>query len=122
MHEIDMALELIKAVDEATKQCPGQRVSSVRVKLGQARGVNPLSLKAAFDWIKPDTVARETQLQVEVIPISVHCGLCDWTFGSDEMMPTCPRCGAMGGEILTGNEFVVVGVKLDAASQGAPSW
>jgi len=116
MHEIEMALELIKAVDEAARQCQGQKISALRVKLGKARGVNPLSLKAAFDWIKPDTVARQTELQIEEVPISAHCNLCDSTFPSDEMMPTCPQCHALGGQILTGNEFVVMSLEVGSKS------
>lgn len=121
MHEIDMALELIKAVDEVTKSCPRRKVSGLKVKLGQARGVDPLALKAAFDWIKPDTVARETELKIELVPISVRCALCERTFSSEEMMPTCPRCGAMGGQILTGNEFEVASIELSPASDATSS-
>ncbi|MBI3950560.1 MAG: hydrogenase maturation nickel metallochaperone HypA [Acidobacteria bacterium] len=116
MHEIEMALELIKAVDKAAKECQGRRVSVVKVKLGKARGVNALSLKAAFDWIKPDTVARETELQIEEIPIFVHCSLCDASFNSEDVMPTCPSCGAMGGEVLMGDEFLVMGVEIGSPS------
>ena len=111
MHEIEMALELIKAVDQAVREHPGQIISAVRVKLGRARGIDPLALKAAFDWIKPDTVARGTMLQIEVIPTTVRCNLCDFTFDSDEVMPECPHCGGLGGEILTGNEFCVTSVE-----------
>lgn len=119
MHEIEMALQLIKAVDEAARKGKGQKIAAVKVRLGKARGVNPLSLKAAFDWIKPDTVARDTELQIEVVPTSVHCHLCDSIFSSDEVMPTCPHCGAMGGEILRGNEFSVTSVEVDSKSPSA---
>jgi hydrogenase nickel incorporation protein HypA/HybF len=107
MHEIDYAMELLEKIEEAAKKSENGRVVLVKVRLGLARGISSAALRATFDWIKPDTIAEHTGLEIEVVPIQIHCTLCDEVYTTRQALDECPHCGSLGGEIVKGNEFDV---------------
>jgi len=113
MHEIAYAMELLEGIEKAAKEAGDARVTLVKVKLGSAREISPEALRAAFDWIKPDTMAEAANLAIAVIPIKIRCTLCDHTYVTEVALDECSRCGALGGEILSGDEFLITSVEME---------
>jgi hydrogenase nickel incorporation protein HypA/HybF len=116
MHEIAYALELLERIEKTVRDAGGAKVVRVKVRLGMQRGIRPKSLRTAFDWAKLDTIAEGTELDIEVIPTSLHCTLCDQMYVTNEALDECPNCGALGGEVLSGNEFSIDRVEIEGAS------
>jgi hydrogenase nickel incorporation protein HypA/HybF len=112
MHEISYALELLEDIEKAAQASDG-RVTRVKVKLGLARGVMPENLRRAFEWATVNTLAEGAELEIEVIPIRVHCTLCDNVYVTAEPLDECPHCGSLGGELLGGNEFVIESMEME---------
>jgi hydrogenase nickel incorporation protein HypA/HybF len=114
MHEIDYALQILKTIDKATKEGDGKRVLLVRVKLGLAKGISPEALRAAFDWVKVDTIAEAVELEIVAIPMRIRCTLCESTYMTRELMRECPSCGSLGGELLSGGDFSIMSMEFEA--------
>jgi hydrogenase nickel incorporation protein HypA/HybF len=121
MHEITYAMALIEGVENAVRERDGGRISRVKVKLGLARGIRPEALRAAFDWIKPDTIVRGATLDIEVMSITVRCTLCNQAYVTEEILGECPHCGALGGEVLSGDEFTITRVEIEEFSLAGQS-
>jgi hydrogenase nickel incorporation protein HypA/HybF len=113
MHEINYAMTLLEAIEKATRAADGGTVALVKVRLGLARGVSPAALRAAFDWIKPGTTAETATLVIEAVPATIRCTLCDHTHVTEDVFDECPHCGALGGEVLSGDEFSIVGLAME---------
>jgi hydrogenase nickel incorporation protein HypA/HybF len=116
MHEIGYALDLIEHIEKAARDAGDAKVIRVKVKLGLEKGVRPENLRMAFDWAKKDTIAEDAELEIETVPITLHCTLCDHIHVTEEVLDECPHCGALGGEILSGDEFLIESVEMEEAS------
>lgn len=115
MHEIGYALKLIEHIEQAAKMADGGRVIRVKVKLGMEKGIRPESLRAAFEWARVDTIADSAELEIELIPVTIHCTLCENVYMTEEVLNECPYCGALGGEILSGDEFLIDHIEFEAS-------
>ncbi|MCS6803819.1 MAG: hydrogenase maturation nickel metallochaperone HypA [Acidobacteriota bacterium] len=115
MHEVGYALKLIEHIEQAAKMADEGAVIRISVKLGMEKGIRPESLRAAFDWAKVDTIAESAELEIELIPVTIHCTLCDKVYVTEEPLTECPYCGALGGELLSGDEFLIDHIEFEAS-------
>ena len=69
MHETALALSILDIVVNKCTEAGGRTVDSVRVRIGDAAGVQPDALQFAFDAVKATTVADKAQLVIEHVPV-----------------------------------------------------
>jgi len=115
MHETALALSILDIVVEKCREVGGQRVDSVRLRIGKAAGVMPEALQFAFDASKSDTVAEKAQLVIEPVPISGVCSECkkDFTMDNAGFVFACPLCGSQFIEMKSGREMEIVDMEIN---------
>ena len=113
MHELSIALALVEQVEEVRLANGGGKVVSVDVKVGQWQLVVPEILSGYFEHLAQGTPLEGAEIRIESVEATACCGDCSWEFTVEDGFLVCPRCGAFGCTLLTGNELNLVGMELD---------
>ncbi|MCC7519840.1 MAG: hydrogenase maturation nickel metallochaperone HypA [Verrucomicrobiae bacterium] len=113
MHEFSLIEALVEAVETERKSCPGTRVRSVRIRVGELRQVEPSTLEFCWDAATQDTPLDGTTLRIERVDARARCPECRAEFAVRENWFECPACHALGGEILAGRELSLVSLELE---------
>ena len=109
MHDLHMAQAVLDTALDAGRKAGAQRITSVRVKVGDLSTFDPASLRVCFDSLKKNTIASEADLDVETVPPSSTCRVCNDSFSPKESASQCPACGSTEVEISGGR-----GVQVDS--------
>lgn len=107
MHEVGIALEIIKIVKKETEKADATVVKEVKIIIGEFTGIVKESLDFAFDIIKKETIAKDARFVVEIEKLKTKCCECNNMYGSkNEANFICPNCGGLL-EILSGKEMKI---------------
>jgi len=105
MHEVSIAMGLIKMLEDETKKHGAARVTQVNVRIGELSACVPDSLQFAFEASTEGTVAQGAELNIEVVPAKGRCGGCDIEFHVEDAIFLCPQCNQIVSEIISGREL-----------------
>ena len=109
MHELSIALSVLDIVRTAAAESHLSRVTVVRLRIGRASGVQPDSLRFAFDCSKADTPAAAARLEIEEVPVGGHCDVCGRDFTTPEpYVIACPLCSGTSFRVTAGDELHVL--------------
>jgi hydrogenase nickel incorporation protein HypA/HybF len=115
VHELSIALSVLDIVRGACEERGLAGVRAVRIRVGAATGLEPDSLRFAFDCSKAGTPAAEAALEIEAVPIGGHCDGCGAEFDTPERyVLSCPNCGGPRFRITRGDELQVIDLEVDA--------
>jgi len=113
MHELAVCQSLLRQVEAIARQHGARAVTAVTVQAGPLSGVVPELLAHAFPLASAGTLAQDAQLQLDSLPVRVHCETC----GADsEAAPNrllCAACGDWHTRLLSGDELLLGSVELD---------
>lgn len=113
MHELGIALQIIKIVQKAIPNDAGKaRVKRVHLNVGKLSGVVPGSLRFCFGVATRKTRLADAELVINEIPVSAKCRGCGHEWTTDDFVFNCPACGSGGPEMLSGRELGVEFVEL----------
>jgi len=76
MHELSIVASLFELLEEKAKEKKAKKIVSVKLKVGALSGVVPEFLETAFDIYKKDTIASESKLKIEEVPLKIRCQQC----------------------------------------------
>ena len=107
MHELGIMESALTLVQRYAVEKRANRVERVVLRIGTLSGVDPESLRFAFDVVSRGTVAEGATLEIESVSAAVYCRACQKEFaGKDRgFIFTCPDCGDLCGEIRRGREI-----------------
>jgi hydrogenase nickel incorporation protein HypA/HybF len=109
VHELSIALSVLDIVRTAAAESGLASVTIVRLRVGKASGVQPDSLRFAFDCSREGTVAEGARLEIEEVAIGGRCDVCNNDFTSQEpYVLACPLCGGSSFRVTTGDELHVL--------------
>lgn len=121
MHELSIAMELVRAIREELRVRPDGRLKSARVRIGSLRQIEPSTLKFCFDAATKDTALGGAQLHVDEVEAAARCHVCRSEFEVEHNWFECPRCGAIGAELLRGDELQLVSLEIEKEMADAPT-
>ena len=109
MHELGIAQAALKHVLAQAERAGAQHVDCIVLRIGELSGVDPESLRFAFEAILPTSAAAGARLELESIPALARCRSCNHEFTpARESLFECPLCRAFGAEVLHGRELDLV--------------
>ncbi len=112
MHELSVVSNLLDFLEDQTREHKAQRVTFVKLRIGQLSGIVPELLQSAFEVYRKGTAVEYARLEVEIVPIKVRCRTC----GADSPMEddySCSSCGSRDLEIREGRELLVEKIELE---------
>ncbi|MBF0406074.1 MAG: hydrogenase maturation nickel metallochaperone HypA [Candidatus Riflebacteria bacterium] len=113
MHEVGLAGSILKISLEAVGDSGAEKITSVRVKIGKYSGVEPESLRFAFDALSRDTLAEKAELVVDVPATVLQCGSCSAEYQTEDFPFLCNVCNRYCSKILHGSEFEIISLEVE---------
>ena len=110
MHEMSIAVELLRELESLVKTNNVKRVTEFTVSVGQLRGVVPEALDMGFENLSKGTCTDGAKLHIEFVPPVAQCRQCNNRFGPGEDYYLCPKCNKADVEIVEGNDIILKSV------------
>jgi hydrogenase nickel incorporation protein HypA/HybF len=112
MHELSMAYEINRIVDESVNADQKKFVKSVRVRIGKLQNILPDSLNFCFEAVNSTCGTMGPKLEIEQVPITAECNKCGSVNEIEGFVFRCIRCGSSDIKVITGNELSVIEIEL----------
>jgi hydrogenase nickel incorporation protein HypA/HybF len=112
MHELSLAQRMVEVMVSTAAENGGGKVTGARVIIGELTGVDPETLRFAFDVARRDTLAADCVLEVIRVPLQLKCRSCgrEW---AGELLEPCPGCATTGHEVRGGRELRLESIEID---------
>jgi len=121
MHELSLAQAVVGTVTDAAVANGAARVSLVRLRVGMLSGVVCSALEFAFDVAADGTAAEGARLEIEALPVVVHCPACGTDGALAELTRfRCPACGTPTAEVVQGRELEIASIEVVVAEEATP--
>lgn len=113
MHELSIACSIVETVEENLPS-ENSRATKVFLKIGKMSGVVKDALLFSFDIATEDTRVAGATLEIEEVPVIVHCDKCqnDTKLDSPPIF-RCGYCGESTANILQGKEMEIVSIEVE---------
>ncbi|HEX8994429.1 MAG TPA: hydrogenase maturation nickel metallochaperone HypA [Ktedonobacterales bacterium] len=114
MHELAIAQSIAEVVSARAAERQATRVTSVRLRVGEASGVVTDSLTFCFEMLASlDPVLAPARLSVERTPHRAWCERCAGEFPVRDYIARCPECGEWSDQIVSGRELQVLEMEIE---------
>jgi hydrogenase nickel incorporation protein HypA/HybF len=104
---------ILSASFDAAKGAGAQRITEIRVSIGEITEIQEFALQFAFEALTPGTMAEGATLTVTHIPATSKCNECGVEYGHDRFQMLCPECGSFNVTPLTGREMQIDSIEAD---------
>jgi hydrogenase nickel incorporation protein HypA/HybF len=119
VHELSVAVALVERACEKAVELGDVKVEALRVRVGPLSGVVKEALLFSFDVAAKGTAIEGARLEVEDVPLTVHCAHCarERTLASPQHL-RCPVCGESTPDVRRGRELELTALEVldDVAS------
>lgn len=113
MHEFSIVESLISIAIRECEKNGFSKIQNVKILIGKASGVMPEALLFAFDVLKMETIAGDSTLLIEEMPLSGYCENCKSNFVTEEVFIfTCPSCGGNSLKVTSGRELEIKEIEV----------
>lgn len=113
MHELSIAEELVRVIGMELRGQPDARLTSVLVRVGALRLIEPTTLEHCFAAATCDSPLSGARLRIEQVAASARCRQCDAEFVVEQRWFECPRCGGTDSELLHGDELQLESLEIE---------
>lgn len=113
MHELSIVASLFEILEEKAKEKKAKKILSVKLKVGALSGVIPEFLETAFNIYKEDTIAAESKLEIEEIPLKIRCQRCGTEIVKDDFVFFCEKCESRELKTLSGTELLLEKIEVE---------
>ena len=113
MHEMALAEGILDIVLSYADKNEAKKVTEISVLVGEMTGVVDASLEFWFTSIAKDTKAEGAKLILKRIPLVARCLECGKETKIERYNFTCPHCGSLRMETISGRELRVESLEAD---------
>ncbi len=117
MHEESLMRSLLRQVDAIAQQHSAVLVEEIEVEIGPLSGVEPLLIEEAFERLKDSISWPGLRLCVQQVSLDVLCADCHQESQLRGFRFVCHRCGSTFVQIIRGDAFRLLNVKLKVEDQ-----
>ena len=113
MHELSIAINLVSLAVDAAENAGSPPIEAVCIRVGDAAGVVIEALEFAWKAATEGTACAGARLEIERVPIRVHCDACHTE--SDLTPPLrfcCPKCDTPTLNVIAGRELDLIALEV----------
>jgi hydrogenase nickel incorporation protein HypA/HybF len=111
MHEIRIAEDLSAIVLDAARKENLSKVTKVNISFGQMVQIVPDIFEFAFRETVRNSIARDAETDIEIIPVKMKCKNCGSDFQVKENLFACNECNSTDLEIIQGKELFIKSIE-----------
>lgn len=113
MHELAICQALMDQVEDIASQRDAVSVTGIQLGIGPLSGVESQLLKDAYPFASSGTIAENSQLFIESLPVRVHCDQCEKESETVPNKLVCRHCGNWRTTLVSGDELLLMRVELE---------
>jgi hydrogenase nickel incorporation protein HypA/HybF len=113
MHEFGLMQSVLENVETAAREAGAERVTEIRLVIGEMREVVPDAMEFAFEALAPDTLSAEGRLVMTMVSPRSRCSQCGHSFEHDRFHRACPACDSLATELVAGRELYIDAIEVD---------
>jgi hydrogenase nickel incorporation protein HypA/HybF len=113
MHEMGITQGILAASIEAAEKAGAERITEIRISVGELTEVVEFALQFAFEALTPGTMAEGATLVVTHVTARSRCETCKTEYEHDRFTMVCPECGSFHVTLLQGRELEVDAIETD---------
>lgn len=113
MHEAPIAQGIVELVKTEAEKVEARKVSKIYLRIGKMTGAVEDALRFYFEVLTKGTIMEEADFEIEWIPTRASCFQCQKVYEVEDMLPICPHCSGLGGEIISGKELEVTKIEVE---------
>lgn len=113
MHEMSLALGILRIVEDAAREQRCRRVRVVFVEIGELAAVEPDAIRFCFDAVIRGTLAEGALLKVIEVAGEGLCFNCNQTVPLAARYDPCPACGGYPVQVTGGTEMRVKELEVE---------
>lgn len=112
MHELSIALGIVKIAEDETAKANAKQVSKIELEIGELSGVEIESLNFVWESAIKDSVLEFAEKDITIIKGKGKCIDCATVFDMEFIYDTCPKCSSILKGILQGKELRVKALEV----------
>lgn len=112
MHELGIAQEILDVAVAEARRHAAKKVTSVRLRVGVLRAVEPENLFFLFEHLSRGTPAEGALLEIEEERLRVDCPACGVS-EANSFTFACPRCREPGISVSGGESLSILSLEID---------
>src|SRR5512139_2335062 len=116
MHELAVTESILNIATRHATQANAVRVTDVHLVIGQLSSIVDESVQFYWDMIGEGTICAGAKLHFERKPATFKCLDCEQTFSLTGELTDCPNCHSAHLKVITGEEFYVESIEIEAIS------
>ena len=116
MHELAVTESILNIAVQHASRAGAVRVSGLNLVIGQLASIVDDSVQFYWDMISEGTICAGAQLHFERRPATLKCLDCEQAYALDGALTDCPNCHSVRIKVITGEEFFVESIEIEAAS------
>ena len=106
MHELSLANDILQVVRNESQKVGGKRLWEIRARVRKSiHHMEESSLGICFEAVAKGTIAEGAKVTIEIIPPTLRCKECDFTFLAQGNDLVCPICRKSNLEELDADEI-----------------
>ena len=113
MHEMTIAQNIIRIVEESRGKEAFEKVHCVRIEIGALAAVDSAALQFSFEAAIEHTPLQGAVLDICHIEGVALCGQCNQQVKIQQYYDACPLCGSYQLELLQGAEMSVKNIEVE---------
>ncbi len=113
MHELSIALGIVKIAEEESRKAAAKKVTSIELEIGSMSGIELDSLEFAWPVAVKDTVLQGADREIDWIEARARCAECQHEFAVANSFDTCPKCNSYFKDIYKGKELRVKSLEIE---------
>ena len=113
MHELGIANEILDIALNETERHAAKKVTSIRLRVGVLRSIEPENLSFLFEHLARGTPAEGALLEIVEDPVRVECEACGVS-EAPSFTWECPRCKGSGVSVTGGDSLSILSLDVDA--------
>ncbi len=113
MHELSLTESMLKIVLDEAEKAGAQKVTVLRLKLGEMTHAEPASLEFYLEILAKGTIAEGVRLEVDRVPLRAICDDCGAEFAVGDYRFACPACGSGANRIVSGRELYIESIEVE---------
>ena len=117
MHEMSIALGIVKIAEDEVIKRKAKYVSEIVLEIGELSGVELDSLDFIWPAAVKETVLEKAERVIEYKVGRGSCIDCDTLFEVHSLSDQCPKCGSYFKSIVQGKEMRVLTLVLEHEKQ-----
>jgi hydrogenase nickel incorporation protein HypA/HybF len=112
MHELSIALGIVKIAEEETAKANAKKVDLIELEIGTLAGIEFDSLDFVWPSAVKDTVLENAKKNTIIIEGKGKCLDCDTIFDLKNVFDPCPKCNSFLKGIIQGKELRIKSIEV----------